>query len=425
MENREDPRIAEDISSEEQEEKYAFLQETRKDEKKRGKIRKSTVIKCTVLGLVFGMAASLGFFALKPWAERVVLGDPDEVTIPEEEEHEEDTDEEKEQQALVVSMDHYREMNAALTEVADEVQYSVAAITGGKESSVEEEPGSTADECTAYGIIAADNGQEFLIFGSIRPCEQGGKIQVTFADGKSYTASVKQTDKNLGFAVYAVQKSRISSATLEQIRVADLGRSGTVGQGDTVIAMGDPLGCGDSLGFGVVAAVNGIKSKADGEYRLIQTDISGSVGGTGVLADIDGKIIGVIDGAASEDEAQVATAYGISELKTMIECMSNGEPVPYLGITGVSVTEEIAGEQGIPQGVYVRQIEPDSPAMEGGIQSGDIITEVEKTKVTTVSGYRSALLKKASGQRIRIKGMRKGTDGYVSVEYDVTVGSNS
>ena len=85
MENHGDPRDREGESGTEHEE-YEFLLETLKDEKKRGRIGKSTIIKSAALGLVFGMAASLGFFALKPWAEDLMLGDPNEITIPEEEE---------------------------------------------------------------------------------------------------------------------------------------------------------------------------------------------------------------------------------------------------------------------------------------------------------------------------------------------------
>ena len=107
----------------------------------------------------------------------------------------------------------------------------------------------------------------------------------------------------------------------------------------------------------------------------------------------------------------------------MIECLSNGESVPYLGITGVTVTEEIANEQEIPGGVYVQNVEADSPAMAAGIQSGDVITEIDKADVTTLSAYHAALMKQKTGDSIRIKGMRKGTDGYVDVQYNVTVGS--
>ena len=148
MENHGDPRDREGESGAEHEE-YEFLQETLKDEKKRGRIGKSTIIKCAALGLVFGMAASLGFFALKPWAEDLMLGDPDEITIPEEEEDEGNTATAEEEQSLVVSMDHYREMSAALTEIADKAKYSMARISVAADDTVDAENITGADETDA------------------------------------------------------------------------------------------------------------------------------------------------------------------------------------------------------------------------------------------------------------------------------------
>lgn len=424
MENHGDPRDREGESGAEHEE-YEFLQETLKDEKKRGRIRKSTVIKCAALGLVFGMTASLGFFALKPWAEDLMLGDPDEITIPEEEEDEDNVAESEEDQSLVVSMDHYREMNAALTELAEEAKCSMARIWMAADDTVGADA-ADADETgteSVTGVIVADNGKEYLIFGSNRVCRNTDAVEVTFADGRSYEASVKQTDGNLGYAVYAVHKSNLAASTTEKIQVATLGRTGTTEQGNTVIAMGDPFGYGDSIGFGVVASSDAEKNRTDGEYRVIGTDISGASDGTGALFNVNGEVVGMIDASAREEDTTTVTAYGISDMKPLIECLSNGETVPYIGITGVSVTKEIASEQGIPQGVYVQKVEADSPAMAAGIQSGDVITEVDQADVTTLSAYHRALMKQTSGDSIRIKGMRKGTDGYVDVQYNVTVGS--
>ena len=269
MENHGDPRDREGESGAEHEE-YEFLQETLKDEKKRGRIGKSTIIKCAALGLVFGMAASLGFFALKPWAEDLMLGDPDEITIPEEEEDEGNTATAEEDQSLVVSMDHYREMSAALTEIADKAKCSMARISVAADDTVDAENITGADETDAAGtdsvtgVIIADNGQEYLVFGSNRVCQAGEAVEVTFADGRSYEAGVKQSDGTLGYAVYAVHKSSLAASTAEKIQVATLGRTGTAEQGNTVIAMGDPFGYGDSIGYGVIASSGTEKNRTDG-----------------------------------------------------------------------------------------------------------------------------------------------------------------
>ena len=94
-----------------------------------------------------------------------------------------------------------------------------------------------------------------------------------------------------------------------------------------------------------------------------------------------------------------------------------------IGIHGVTVTEELTAGQGIPSGVYVQEVSTDSPAMAAGIQSGDVITEVAGTQVTTLSGYNSALMQQEAGDEIRVKGQRQGTGGYVDITFRVTVGS--
>lgn len=424
MEYHEEPRDRENTPDVEPEEEYAFLQETFKDEKGRGRISRGMIAKYACLGLVFGMAASLGFFALKPWAESRNLDNPDEVTIPEEEnleETEEVSEEINEPQPL--TLDNYREMNKALYDVGNETARCVAEVMGA--GAEDDWQGTEYDKGgSVSGIIVADNGPEFLIFASSRAARDVEHIQVTFADGRTYGAGLKQKDENLGFAVYSVQKNGLSDTTKSRIAVAQLGSSAAVSQGDTMIALGSPFGYAGAMGFGVAASSKNTISNPDGEYRLICTDISGAGNGTGALVNIKGEIVGMIDQSISEEDSMnLVTGYGISDLKNIIELLSNGEQVPYLGITGVTVTEDISEQQGIPVGVYVQEVQADSPAMAAGIQSGDVISGIGKEKVITLSAYHTLLLKQEAGSSIKVQGMRKGTDGYVAIDYNVTVGS--
>ena len=61
--------------------------------------------------------------------------------------------------------------------------------------------------------------------------------------------------------------------------------------------------------------------------------------------------------------------------------------------------------------------------MAAGIQSGDVITYIEDTKITSYDIYHSVLMRKSEGDKIIIKGLRQGADGYVDIEFNVTVGS--
>ncbi|MCI8940797.1 MAG: PDZ domain-containing protein [Dorea sp.] len=428
MEYHEEPRDRENPPDAESEEEYAFLQETLKDERGRGRISRGMVVKYACLGLVFGLTASLGFFALKPWAERMNHDDPDQITIPEDEnQNPEETEEVSEEiiEPPPLTIENYREMNKALYDVGNETSRCVVEVLGaGTEDDWQETEYDKVGSVS--GILVADNGPELLIFASSRVAGNLESIQAKFTDGKTYEAQLKQKDENLGFAVYSVQKNRLSDSTKSRIAVASLGSSATVSQGDTVIALGSPFGYAGAMGFGVVASPKNTILNPDGEYRLICTDISGARNGTGALVNIKGEIVGMIDQTISEEDSMnLVTGYGISDLKSMIELLLNGEQVPYFGITGVTVTEDISQQQGIPLGVYVQEVQADSPAMAAGIQSGDVIVGIGKEKIVTLSAYRMQLLKQEAGKSVKLEGMRKGTDGYVAIEYNVTVGSRN
>lgn len=426
MEYHDEPRDRENTPDVEPEEEYAFLQETFKDEKEKGRISRGMVVKYACLGLVFGLAASLGFFALKPWAENMNHDNPDQVTIPEEEnQNPEETEEVSEEviEPQPLTIDNYREMNKALYDVGNETARCVVEILGA--GNEDDWQGTDYDKGgSVSGIIVADNGPELLIFASSRVAGNVESLQAKFVDGKTYGAGLKQKDENLGFAVYAVQKNSLSDSTRSRIAVAELGSSAAVGQGDTMIALGSPFGYAGAMGFGVVASPKNTILNPDGEYRLICTDISGARNGTGALVNIKGEIVGMIDQSISdEDSMNLVTGYGISDLKNMIELLSNGAPIPYLGITGVTVTEDIAEQQEIPVGVYVQEVQADSPAMSAGIQSGDVIVGIGKEQIITLSAYHTMLMKQETGNNVKFQGMRKGTDGYVAIDYTVTVGS--
>ena len=163
--------------------------------------------------------------------------------------------------------------------------------------------------------------------------------------------------------------------------------------------------------------------KADGQYQTIYTDVAGDISGSGVLVNIRGEVIGIINTSVrSDDQTNKISGYGISDIKDVIELLSNGKNVPYLGVSGVEVSSEMQG-QGIPQGVYVKEVDAGSPAMAAGIQSGDIITNIADTDIINLLGYHNTLMKQNVGDKILVRGKRQGTGGeYVDIDFGVTVG---
>ena len=409
-----------------EEEEYSFLQEIIKDEAGDQAKWKHDVLRRIQLGLIFGLVACFTFFACKPWVEKRFEGDPTEVTIPQDEQQEENqTQQEEEQvqeQKTVLTTETYQEMLNNLKQVSGEVRKSVVEIQG---AVTEEEFSKDQEdkEKSISGMIVADNGQELLILAGELPVKDAKIIRVTFSGDSQCDAILKSRDAGLGLCVYAVQRKNIADDVWAQIETATLGGSKVVSEGDTVIAVGKLYGCDTIAGYGVIESGENYLDKADGQYQTIYTDVAGEISGSGVLVNIRGEVIGIINTSVrSDDQKNKISGYGISDIKDVIELLSNGKNVPYLGVSGVEVSSEMQG-QGIPQGVYVKEVDAGSPAMAAGIQSGDIITNIADTDIINLFGYHNTLMKQNVGDKILVRGKRQGTGGeYVDIDFGVTVG---
>lgn len=409
-----------------EEEEYSFLQEIIKDEAGDQAKWKHDVLRRIQLGLIFGLVACFTFFACKPWVEKRFEGDPTEVTIPQDEQQEENqTQQEEEQvqeQKTVLTTETYQEMLNNLKQVSGEVRKSVVEIQG---AVTEEEFSKDQEdkEKSISGMIVADNGQELLILAGELPVKDAKLIRVTFSGDSQCDAILKSRDAGLGLCVYAVQRKNIADDVWAQIETATLGGSKVVSEGDTVIAVGKLYGCDTIAGYGVIESGENYLDKADGQYQTIYTDVAGDISGSGVLVNIRGEVIGIINTSVrTDDQTNKISGYGISDIKDVIELLSNGKNVPYLGVSGVEVSSEMQG-QGIPQGVYVKEVDAGSPAMAAGIQSGDIITNIADTDIINLLGYHNTLMKQNVGDKILVCGKRQGTGGeYVDIDFGVTVG---
>lgn len=422
MPNDKDPNLN---PEEPEEKKYSFLQETIKPKPISRQQLVKQLVRIAIYGVILGGFACLGFFALRPWAQDMFRGDLETVTIPEDEEETEDTGGEAEEETPAEAesdADSYEEMIASMNDRADEAKKGLATVTPVQAEQDWNEQ-MTGIHAGVTGVIMADNGQELLILTDDSVCGNTSEWTVTFEDGKSYTGSLKKRDSNSGLAVFSVARNSLTDETWAQVKVSVLGNSNLAKQGDVVMALGNMFGYPGGMGYGVLSSTEQKASFYDGECDVLSTDIAADAAGTGILFNMDGEVIGMISSSIWEKENAMVNAYAVSDLKSIIEILANGENVPHIGVYGTTVTQQLQEEQGMPAGVYVVDIDPDSPAMEAGIQIGDIICQVQGEDVTTIGTYQSALLKTKAGRVIRLTGQRRGADGYVEVEYSVTVGS--
>ena len=133
----------------------------------------------------------------------------------------------------------------------------------------------------------------------------------------------------------------------------------------------------------------------------------------------NGSLIGL---AFYSETKEAMSVTGISDLKSTIQALSSGNGIEYMGIYGQNVTSTLATRYGLPMGIYIKEVQIDSPAYNAGIQSGDVITGIDEEMVLTIQVFSEKLYQCGNGQQIQVKVKRLGKDGYKEVEFPVTVG---
>ena len=249
-----------------------------------------------------------------------------------------------------------------------------------------------------------------------------GDLKVRFYDYTEAAGTLKKYDSNTGLAVISVNLSDVDSSTREVISYAELGSSKSLRSGQPVIVVGNPTGSNGSLLFGNLTSVTQTAELYDSSYNILTTDILKSSNGSGVVADWSGKIIGLLQ-EKTEVEGQDNTiqAYGISDVKDLIEHLSNNQDIVYMGIVGADVTTSISEQENIPIGVYVSEVSLDSPAITAGIQPGDIITEINGQAIVNLKDIVATLLKCSSGQTVDVRYKRADASGYQDLQASVTL----
>lgn len=404
---------------------YSFLQEVIKDEVGGTGKRKKRILRKIGVGIFIGLVACFTFSVFKPWVESRMSGDPDEVTIPR------DTKQTAENEAGSSGedgngqkKDNYSKSVKSLSDVAKKGKRSVVSLLVLTDATIGNKE-FVSESQSVSGVLIADNGQELLILGPTMEVGETQQIQATFCDGKKYRVTEKKSDANLELTIYAVKESQLEEKTAKSIRLAALGSSYEVKKGDTTVLLGMLFGQGDAVGYGVLRSSTEKAEWADGTYHILGAELAGFTGGSGIMFNRQGEVIGIICDAAGEDaKEELMHAYAISDIKDVMQFLANGESVPYIGIHATDVSENIAEDRGIPRGIYVDKVEADSPAMRAGIQSGDVLTAIGGTDIENFEQYHELLMEEKEGTHLLIKGYRRGAkDQYVAVHFNATVGN--
>lgn len=325
---------------------------------------------------------------------------------------------------VTLDLESYKEMYDSLSDYVKELNQYMVTVTG-ISSNIDWFNNVQESEHQASGVIIATNGKELLILVDYAPLKDAETIRLTFYNDMQVDAVVKEQDADTGLAVLAVELTKLDAEFLaEDLKIATLGSSNVKNiVGMPVIALGRPMGTAGSLGYGVITSAAVALSRPDTNYKLLQTDITGSNNAGGMLFNLKGQLIGVITNKqGSSDMKNMITAYGITELKKRIEKMSNGEKMAHLGISGVDVTLNVHEELGVPFGAYITEIEMDSPAMQAGMQQGDILVQMNEKIILSYGNYTTTLMQFKAGEVVKAVVMRQVQNEYKEMEFEITLG---
>ena len=284
------------------------------------------------------------------------------------------------------------------------------------------------------GIIVGKNEDELLIATNEHVIDGASEITVTFIDNESVAATVKGTDEN-DLAVVAVKISDIKEETLNQIKVAAIGDSEALKEGEQVVAIGNALGQGTAVAAGYVSALNQTITFDNVEHDVIQLDIAINHGNSGgALFNMRGELVGINEAkgvVSSTGEAADGMGYAIpiNEAEPILNNLMNRqtrdktseEEQGFLGVSGINVSSDASSMYNLPVGVYVNSVTEDGPAEAAGIQAGDIIKSFDGQKVSDFAELQKLLTYYKAGETVEVVISRADDGNYEEQTLEVTL----
>ena len=239
------------------------------------------------------------------------------------------------------------------------------------------------------------------------------KITVTlFGDTTEYEASIVGKDEETDLAVIKINKTGLTKA--------EFADSDSIKVGEFAMAVGNPVGMDSTVTCGIISAVNREVTDSDGKtYTLIQTDAAINEGNSGgALVNSEGKVIGIntlkLSGTGIEGIGFAIPINSTTDVTSQLIEYSKVKR-PYIGITGMDLTEDLAKANNLVVGVYVKSVEDFSSAEKAGIKPGDVIIEADGTKVTTMDDLNKIKNSHKIGDEMKIKVNRDGQERELTV----------
>ncbi len=272
------------------------------------------------------------------------------------------------------------------------------------------------------GVVFDRRNDELLLLTNQHVIEGARAIQVTFEDGVTVPAELIGADPETDLAVLKLSRDDFKDpADFERVKTVPFGNSSEVRSGEIAIAIGNPLGLGNSVTQGIISSEQReISTNGRSSVSLIQTDAAINPGNSGgALLNDRGELIGINTIKIADEKVEgIGFAIPINHAIPILEqLVENGEVArPYIGIIGEALGAERAESWGVPEGVLLVRVLMGTPAREAGLKAGDIITEFDGKRITTMEALLGQLYFKKVGEVVTVKGYRDDTEISVTLK---------
>lgn len=267
------------------------------------------------------------------------------------------------------------------------------------------------------GVIVSADG---TILTNNHVVEGADKITVRLADNKEFAAKLVGSDQPSDLAVLKIEAQNMPFLTL--------GNSDQVRVGDIVLAIGNPLGIGQSVTAGIISAKGRRTGLSDGSFEdFLQTDAPINRGNSGgALVNLTGELIGVnsqiLAGGPSGGNIGIGFAIPSNMARSVMQQLIENGRVRRgrLGVGIQNLTSELAQRFNISEqsGVLINEVQPNSAGAKAGIQRGDVITAIDGERIEDSNVLRNKIAGTRPGTEIRLSLLRDGNPLEVTATLD-------
>jgi len=314
------------------------------------------------------------------------------------------------------------QIETTITQAVQKVGPSVVTVIGTIPGQVTFRGMGSSGTVSGSGVFISDQG--YILTNNHVVADTQGDLTIVLSDGSQETAKIVGTDQYSDIAVL--------KTTGKVPAVATLGNSDLLNPGESVIAIGSPLGdFKNTVTAGVVSATGRSIDTGNGYSidNLIQTDAAINQGNSGgPLVNLAGDVIAIntliVRNSGSGTVAEgLGFAIPINTAKAVAaQLIQNGSIThPYLGISFQPITPDIAIAYNLPAqwGIYVTDVATGSPASQAALQQGDIITSLGGVSIDATHSYINTLFTFKPGDQVTLQFLRNGKN----MQSQVTLGT--